>query len=205
KQVNEKRREKFQAQILDAMHSERNQPYREMIEAILAQNPVDALDVAAAMASLLQGDKQLFINEQQDARMLEARERESRSEARIECGGERGDGRGRDSRERFDRAARAAAEADPESRPKPVKGHPEVEMVRFMVNVGYNDGLKPGNLVGAVANEADLDSEYIGHIEMMENFAVVDLPNGMPAPVMNKLKKARVRSEERRVGKEGRH
>ncbi|UZK04151.1 DEAD/DEAH box helicase [Venatoribacter cucullus] len=192
KQVNEKRREKFQAQILDAMHSERNQPYREMIEAILAQNPVDALDVAAAMASLLQGDKQLFINEQQDARMLEARERESRNEARNESRGERGDRRERDSRERFDRAPRAAAKAAPESRPKPLKGHPEVEMVRFMVNVGYNDGLKPGNLVGAVANEADLDSEYIGHIEIMENFAVVDLPNGMPAPVMNKLKKARV-------------
>ena len=61
-----------------------------------------------------------------------------------------------------------------------------------MVNVGYNDGLKPGNLVGAVANEADLDSEYIGHIEILENFSVVDLPDGMPAPVMNKLKKARV-------------
>ena len=49
-------------------------------------------------------------------------------------------------------------------------------MVRYMVGVGYDDGLRPGNLVGAVANEADLESRYIGHIEILENYSIVDLP-----------------------------
>src|SRR5690606_21846853 len=121
KQVNEKRREKFQAQILDAMHSERNQPYREMIEAILAQNPVDALDVAASMASLLQCDKQLFIIDKQAARTLEVGERESRNEARNASRGERGERRERDSRGRLARAPGAATKASPERRPKPLQ------------------------------------------------------------------------------------
>ena len=186
KMVNEKRRERFQAQILDAIHPERNNQYREMIETILSQNPVDALDVAAALAALLQGEKSLFINEQTDARMADARERELRNESRSERPSRDRDSRG-DSRERGPRS-----KALPDERPKPLKGHPEVEMTRYMVGIGYDDGLKPGNLVGAVANEADLDSDYIGHIEIFDNFAVIDLPEGMPAPTMGKLRKARV-------------
>lgn len=187
KMVNEKRRERFQTQIVAAIQPEKNRLYREMIESVLAtQEDMDPIDVAAALASLLQGEKSLFINEQQDARMMEARDREQSREGRER----------RDRPERGDRAERGErrerTKALPESRPKPLKGHPEVAMERFMVSVGYDDGLKPGNLVGAVANEAELDSEYIGHIEIFENFAVIDLPEGMPAPTMGKLRKARV-------------
>ena len=65
-------------------------------------------------------------------------------------------------------------------------------MQRYIVAVGYQDGIKPGNLVGAIANEADLDSRYIGHIEIFDQCAIVDLPDGMPTAVMSKLKKSRV-------------
>ncbi|MAD45263.1 MAG: ATP-dependent RNA helicase [Oceanospirillaceae bacterium] len=175
--VNEKRRARFKSQIVDAIHSEKNKPFRDIIEEILKEHPLDALDVAAAVASLLQGQKPLFIDEKADARMNSRREERSERP-------ERGERRERPKRER--------SKELPQTHAKALKGHPEVAMERFMVSVGYDDGLKPGNLVGAVANEADLDSEYIGHIEIFDNFAVVDLPEGMPAPVMNKLKKARV-------------
>lgn len=188
KQVNEKRRERFEGRILDAIHSEKNKVYREMIEEILSKNPVDSLDVAAAVASLMQGEKPLFIDEKADERMM-SREREPREPRERRERGDRPE-RG-ERRERGDRAPRAP-KALPEGRAKPLKGHPEVEMTRYMVAVGYDDGLKPGNLVGAIANEGDLDSEYIGNIEICEQFAVIDLPNGMPTAVMSKLKKARV-------------
>ena len=193
KQVNEKRRVRFQGRIIDALHSEKNNAYKQMIEAVLAEHPVDAIDVAAALASLLQGEKPLFINENQDKAFKpqgddrferdrgDRRERGERAER-----GERGE-----RRERFERNDRAPKGA-PETEPKPLKGHPDVEMVRYRVEVGYDDGLRPGNLVGAVANEADIDSEFIGHIEILDNFAVVDLPEGMPSAVMNRLRKARV-------------
>lgn len=216
KQVNEKRRERFQSRIVDALNGSKNALYRDMIEKVLAEHPVDALDVAAALAVLVQGDKPLFLDEKQDARMQERRDRDERSE-RSERGDrrERGDrnerSRDRDERpsrdrgersERFERSERPGRDRDerpargskgtPDKQAKALKGHPEVDMVRYKVGIGYDDGLRPGNLVGAIANEADLESEYIGHIEILDSYAVVDLPEGMPADLMSKLKKARV-------------
>ena len=190
-QVNEKRKERFQGRIIDALHSEKNNTYREMVEQILASQPVDALDVAAALASLLQGKKPLFIDEKQDARMQQ-QAREGGRRERNERGDRNERGNDRKRGERNERGADRGPKAAPSSKPKPLKSHPDVDMIRFVVGVGYDDGLRPGNLVGAIANEADLDSSYIGHIEILDNYAVVDLPEGMPKPVMQKLQKARV-------------
>ena len=178
KDVNAKRKERFQARIVDAIHSDKNQVFRDIIESVLTENPVETLDVAAAIASLLQGNKPLFLDEKADSRMMERREREPREKR------ERGD--------RNDRDRAPRSKSLPEEQAKALKGQPDVEMQRYMVNVGYDDGLRPGNLVGAVANEADLESRYIGHIEILENFSVIDLPAGMPETTMAVLKKARV-------------
>ena len=45
---------------------------------------------------------------------------------------------------------------------------PDVSMERFRVEVGYDHGVKPGNIVGAIANEAGLDSKMIGQIEIYD-------------------------------------
>jgi len=181
-QVNEKRREAFRARIIDALNTEKNALYREIIESVLTEHPVDALDVAAACASLIQGDKALFIDEKADQKMQERKKRER---------DDREPRQQREPRDRGDRGSRGR-KATPDINPLPLKGQPGVDMVRYMVGVGYDDGLRPGNLVGAVANEADLESRYIGHIEILENYSIVDLPAGMPPETMKTLRNARV-------------
>ena len=71
-------------------------------------------------------------------------------------------------------------------------GMPDKEMESYRIEVGHDDGVKPGNIVGAIANEADLDSQYIGHIKIRDNYSTVDLPKGMPKGVQQKLQKAYV-------------
>ncbi len=62
-------------------------------------------------------------------------------------------------------------------------------MERFRIEVGHRDGVRPGNIVGAVANEAGLDSSYIGHIAIYNDFSTIDLPEGMPREIFQILKK----------------
>ncbi len=65
-------------------------------------------------------------------------------------------------------------------------------MRRYKLDVGHQDKVKPGNILGAIANEAEIDSCYIGAIEIYETFSTVDLPDGMPKETFKILKHARV-------------
>lgn len=65
-------------------------------------------------------------------------------------------------------------------------------MQRFKIMVGRKHDVRPGSIVGAIANEAGLDSEHIGAINIYDNFSTVDLPKGMPKEIKNILKKTRV-------------
>jgi ATP-dependent RNA helicase DeaD len=62
-------------------------------------------------------------------------------------------------------------------------------MERFRLEVGHEHGVKPNNIVGAIANEAGLDARHIGHIEINADFSLIDLPVGMPRDVFRDLKK----------------
>ena len=65
-------------------------------------------------------------------------------------------------------------------------------MERYRIELGRNHDVKVGSIVGAIANEADIDSEYIGRIDLFDEFTTVDLPAGMPKEVQSILAKARV-------------
>jgi ATP-dependent RNA helicase DeaD len=63
---------------------------------------------------------------------------------------------------------------------------------RYRIEVGHVHGVKPGNIVGAIANESGLDGEHIGSIEIETDYSLVDLPAGMPKDVFMDLKKVRI-------------
>jgi ATP-dependent RNA helicase DeaD len=65
-------------------------------------------------------------------------------------------------------------------------------MKRFRIDVGYMHGAKPGNIVGAIANEADLSSKNIGAIDINESFTLVDLPESLSNKAKETLQKTRV-------------
>lgn len=56
--------------------------------------------------------------------------------------------------------------------------------------MGKIHGVKPGNIVGAIANEAGLQSRYITGLKIHEDHSTVRLPKGMPKEVMKDLTKA---------------
>ncbi|KGG25182.1 Cold-shock DEAD-box protein A [Prochlorococcus sp. MIT 0702] len=81
-------------------------------------------------------------------------------------------------------------------RPERSSRPPEEHMERFRVEVGHRDRVKPGNLVGAIANESGLEGRMIGRIQIFESHSLVDLPKGMPEDVFKDLKRLRVMNRE---------
>jgi ATP-dependent RNA helicase DeaD len=74
-------------------------------------------------------------------------------------------------------------------------------MERFRIEVGHNHNVMPGNIVGAIANEAGIESQYIGRINIHDDYSLVDLPEGMPREIFNDLKKVRVAGQQLRISR----
>ncbi len=75
---------------------------------------------------------------------------------------------------------------------RPLRDYPDISMERFRIHVGHKDGVTPREVLGAIANEAEIEGRYIGHIRIYDDYSTVDLPAGMPKEVMQILQKTHV-------------
>ncbi|WP_028579265.1 DEAD/DEAH box helicase [Desulfogranum japonicum] len=99
----------------------------------------------------------------------------------------------RNKKEARDRVASIQSKDDsPRKQGSTRSRKPEPGMERFRIEVGFDHGVTPGNIVGAIANEADIDSEFIGRISIFGDYSTVDLPYGMPNNTLKILQKARI-------------
>lgn len=172
-EINKIRAERFKTSLRVSVEADEKSlaPFVEMIES-LEEEGIDSSQLAAGLARLLQGDRPLFMEDRpQAARRPEVRESRDRNERS-------------DRNDRSDRGERAPR--------APRSGRDEVAMETFRVDVGRVHGVKPGHLVGAIANEADLESRFIGQIQIHDDYSTVDLPQGMTAEVHKVLQNVRV-------------
>jgi ATP-dependent RNA helicase DeaD len=77
----------------------------------------------------------------------------------------------------------------------------DAAMETFRLEVGHIHAVKPGNIVGAIANEAGLDSSRIGRIEIHDDHSTVDLPAGMPDDIFQLLRRVRVGGQQLRISR----
>ncbi len=174
--INDKRIERFNQRISDTLNEENLEFFVQLMENYQQEHNVPALEIAAALAKMVQGNQPLLLRERntpeaRDVKSLDKRERAEKRKPKSE-------------------------------RPKK-SGPPEAGMERFRLEVGHKDKVKPGNIVGAIANEAGLDSEHIGRIEIHDDHSLVDLPEGMPKDVFEDLKVAWVMGKQLRISKLG--
>jgi len=74
-------------------------------------------------------------------------------------------------------------------------------METFRIEVGSVHGIKPGNIVGAIANEAGIEGVHIGRVDIREEHSFVDLPGGMPQQIFKELQSVRVAGRELRMSR----
>ena len=176
--INVKRVQDFKNKITETLGRDDLKFFSELIEQYQGEHEVSATEVAAALAQMLQGKEPFLVKDKPPRKERPVSNDRDRDRGPREDRGSR-DSRGPKSKDRGERGPRKT---------------PQIEegMDRFVIKVGKTHGVKPGNIVGAIANECGLDSEFIGHIGISEDTTTVDLPSGMPKDVFEQLKRVRV-------------
>ena len=146
----EKRRAKFKARVAKQLEHHDLEKYRELLEDLFTADQ-DHEELAAAMMMMLQEKQKLILPPDPAIRPArQERGRRDRDDRRSERGG-------REHRE-----------------------NNGVAMDLYRIEVGRGDGVEVRHIVGAIANEGDINSRYIGHIKLYDTYSTIELPQGMP-------------------------
>lgn len=185
--INDKRIEQFKQSISETIANEDLAQYTELLEKFQAENDIPMLNIAAALAKLSQGGTPLLL-QNKPAHKAEKFQR-------AEAGEPRGRTRSRPPTE--SRGQRGEQRARPPRADSP----PEKGLERFRIEVGHNHDVMPGNIVGAIANEAGLDAQHIGRITIHDDHSTVDLPGDMPEEIFRELKKVWVSGQTLKISR----
>lgn len=161
---------RFKQKILDTLAAQDISFFREVVHQIEQEQDISAQDIAAALTYLMQRDRPLQAPEAASVKVTEAKSAEESHHHRAD------------------------AESKPhQRREKRSRESSALEMTHYRLEVGHQHGATPQNIVGAIANEAGIESRYIGRIEIYDHYSTVDLPTGMSDEIFQHLRKVRVR------------
>tara|TARA_B100000579_G_C22677936_1_gene778843 strand:- start:321 stop:1001 length:681 start_codon:yes stop_codon:yes gene_type:complete len=173
--INDHRITKFKRLITDTLANEELGFFFQMIEQYKKEHNVPSIEIAAALALLLQEnspfnfktksnhtkkDENFLKNNAKTFKKLEREQRKGRGKKRARAG-----------------------------RKKLIVGK---GMECFRLEVGHNHSVKIKNIVEAIANKSGLDRSFIGRVNIFGDYSEINLPEGMPKDVFKDLKKVRV-------------
>jgi ATP-dependent RNA helicase DeaD len=198
--VNDVRIGKFKQRISDMLAQDDLGQFQKLIEQYEQEHNVPAIEIAAALARIAQGDQPLLLAPAPKREKFEPAPRERNDRAPRERTSNSSSDR-RMTSERDIAPGRSVREQPPRDfGPRPVRAHATEEGKRtYRIEVGHEHGVKPGNIVGAIANEAGLESQFIGRLSIRDHYSLIDLPDGMPAEVFEHLKKVWVVQQQLRI------
>jgi ATP-dependent RNA helicase DeaD len=177
-QVIEQRRiESFREQLAQTIETQNLSFFQDLINDWREKIDTTENDLAAALLYLAQKDQPLNVASQ----FPEIREPHARGE--------------RDDRPRRERSDRPERSGDRPDRGPRVKREMKGDYQTYRIEVGKEHGVRAGDIVGAIANEANIDSQFIGNIKLFDHFSTVELPAAIPNEIFQHLKKVYVRKQ----------
>ena len=193
--VNDRRITRFKQNISDTLAVGGLEQFQQLIEQFEQEHNIPAKEIAAALARIAQGDRPLLLEPPAKREREREREREHTRERDTQPKHAKdGDGH-RPAREPRHRDAVQREFTPSQQRPHAT----EAGKRTYRIEVGHEHGVKPGNIIGAIANEAGLESQFIGRLSIRGDYSLIDLPDGMPAEVFEHLKKVWVNQQTLRI------
>jgi ATP-dependent RNA helicase DeaD len=209
--VNASRIAKFKLRVSETINKGEAAAFRPILEQLEAETGLPLIDIAAALASLGQGATPLLLTGKAAPAALDRHRVEAAPTRPLAPPSSRAEHRA-PSRAESRAPSRPPAASPPRAEVK--VGAPEHErkarrqsgvglMETFRIEVGSVHGIKPGHIVGAIANEAGIEGVHIGRVDIREEHSFVDLPEGMPKQIFKQLQKVRVVGRELKISKIG--
>ncbi len=162
-EINTHRIIRFKQRIIDEAEHKKIGYLEDLLADMHKEHDIDPFCMAASLASMVLGNTPLLLGKRDEIEVIDISKPQSR--------------------DRSNRSSRRRSNA-----PR----LPASDMECYRLAVGYADNVKPGNIVGAIANEAGIEGQHIGPINIFDKHTEVFLPKGMPNKVFQDLKKARV-------------
>ncbi|MBU2883035.1 DEAD/DEAH box helicase [Psychrosphaera sp. B3R10] len=178
-EVTQLRVSSFKEKISDALGSQELEFFQKLAIEYAEEHQMDVAEVAGALTYLAQQEAPLQVT------------------GKGMPGHNNGDDRGdRGPRDRNDRGPRDRNDRGDRGGRDGGRGRdPGMKMQAYRIEVGREHGVSPKDIVGAIANEANISSRFIGNIKLAPNFSIVELPAEMPADVQQKLKQTKIRNQ----------
>ncbi|THD53677.1 DEAD/DEAH family ATP-dependent RNA helicase [Enterobacteriaceae bacterium ML5] len=178
--LGERRLAKFAAKVQQQLESSDLDQYRALLAKLQPAEELDIETLAAALLKMAQGERPLIVAADP---IFKSRPPRREFEERGDRG-DRGDRRDRPARSN-DRPAR---DGDSPRRERRDAG----EMELYRIEVGRDDGVEVRHIVGAIANEGDISSRYIGNIKLFGTHSTIELPKGMPGEILSHFTRTRI-------------
>ncbi len=171
--LGERRLAKFAAKVHQQLESHNLDMYRALLTKLQPTNDLDIETLAAALLKMAQGERPLILppdpvykpRQRRDFNDFDNRSHERRSNIRT-------------IRRESDRAQRERRDVG------------EIQLYR--IEVGRDDGVEVRHIVGAIANEGDINSRYIGNIKLFASYSTIELPKSMPSEILNHFTRTRI-------------
>ncbi|EFX5675726.1 DEAD/DEAH family ATP-dependent RNA helicase [Shigella flexneri] len=199
--LGKRRLEKFAAKVQQQLESSDLDQYRALLSKIQPTAEGEELDLetlAAALLKMAQGERTLIVPPDAPMRpKREFRDRDDRGPRDRNDRGPRGDREDRPRRERRDvgdmQLYRIEVGRDDGVEDRPRRERRDVgDMQLYRIEVGRDDGVEVRHIVGAIANEGDISSRYIGNIKLFASHSTIELPKGMPGEVLQHFTRTRI-------------
>jgi len=199
--ISEARINRFKEMVVETAASQKLDFYEKVVTDLEDNGDLTPKQIAATLAFLVQRDRPLLVTPQKipesnfgdrsnDRGNDRGNDRNSRG--RRERGDRTRENNERNQRDRGDRNERSRHSEGAGRK----KGPTQPGMVTYRLDVGKDHGAQPRHIVGAIANEAGVESKYIQNIDITGSHSTVDLPEGMPKEIENHLKKVRVMGQQ---------
>jgi ATP-dependent RNA helicase DeaD len=190
--VNDTRVNKFNQRITDTLAAGDLGLFQQLVEKFEQEHNIPAIEIAAALAKIAQGDQPLLLEPPAKREYSERPPREYDRNDRPQRDFDRDRGP-RDGGDFGDR--RPVREGMRQPRPHATESGKKT----YRIEVGHEHGVKPGNIVGAIANEGGVEAKFIGRVSIRDDYSLIDLPDGMPAETFNHLKKVWVAQQQLKI------